>query len=142
MNYIAKKNVGRHGVGTIVTESDFVDGRIAELIGMGVIEPADGVAVDWGNLPSITAAYKALEEENRELRTAKGGPAQQAKIRELTAEVKELKGALKKALDDLAGTMLGMVKKAEYDALQNRYDQLNRLHDSTVKEFEKFKVTA
>ncbi len=142
MNYLVERTVGRHGVGTIVTDEDFAEGRALELVTMGVLSPSDCAEPNSDDVEGWKRRGRALEDENKQLRTAKGGPEREAVILDLQKENKKLKSdlaAVKNALDE---TRQGMVKKSEFDKVSNRLAQLERLHKTTVEELDKLKVPA
>jgi len=132
--YIVQDNIGRHGKGTTVTADDFPPGRIEELVKAGKVT----VNYDDVKDPEDVQAWKArsgrLEADMAELRKADAGAAQLGKIQDLEAENGKLKGDLKTVSDMLAELQMGTVPKAQVKNLQDRYDQLDLLHKSTVAE--------
>jgi hypothetical protein len=142
MNYKTEAIIGKHPKGVIVSDSDFTEGRAQELVKRGLLTPTDGfMAVPEGptDLDGWKRHAEALADENKKLRMGGGEAALLAENLDLKAVVSNLEAEVKKLEAQVAELSDRVVPIGVHDNLKDQFEQLQRLHKTTVDELEKGK---
>jgi hypothetical protein len=142
MNYRTESPIGKHPKGVIVTEADFTEGRVPELVKRGLLTPTDGfMAIPEG--PSDLEGWKrhaeALLAENKQLRMAGGESALLAENNDLKTVNSNLESEIQKLENQVAELTGRVVPIGTHQNLVNQHEQLKTLHKTTVEELEKLK---